>query len=925
VFLNWNEIKSRALLFSKTWADASNEDSEAKPFWIAFFEIFGITDKRVATFELNVKKLGGAQGFVDLFWPGVLLVEHKSRGKNLDDAVDQAIGYLHNLPERDLPQLVVVCDFARFRVRILATGETVEFELQHLHKHVKLFGLLAGYKVQDIRAEDPVNIKAAERMGRLHDALKASGYEGHALEVLLVRLLFCLFADDTGIFQPAQSFRDFIEERTAPDGSDLGPRLGQLFQVLNTHEASRNRHIDEQLGKFAYINGKLFEETLPMADFSTAMREALLDACALDWSAISPAIFGSLFQSIMDDKARRNLGAHYTSEANILKLIKPLFLDELHAEFGRIKGHRSKLFEFHKKLRQLTFFDPACGCGNFLVISYRELRELELQVLRADHELSDHKGQLTVDVHALIGVNVDQFYGIEIEEFPAQIAQVALWLVDHQMNLRVSVEFGLYFARIPLKSTPGIRHANALRLDWSEVLPAERCSYVLGNPPFLGYSYQGKEQKADLAAVMQGIHGAGVLDFVCGWYILAARYLQDSNTRAAFVSTNSITQGEHVAVLWGEMHRLGMQINFAHRTFQWSNEAKGNAAVHCVIVGFGHEDQAVKTIYEYEDIKGLPLAVPAKNINPYLVDAPTVFLEKQRAPLFTSAQMTRGSSPVDGGNLLMSDSEKEVLLAVEPKAAKWIRPYLMGDEFINNIGRWCLWLVNIPPAELRAMPHVLKRVEGVRSKAATVALACTPTLFGEIRQPKSKRYLAIPKVSSERRQFIPIGYLDSDVICGDKIFFVDDASLFTFGVLTSTMHNAWMRQTCGRLESRYSYSNTIVYNNYPWPGFAGEALSEKHRNAIEQAAQNVLDARAQFADASLADLYDPLTMPPALLKAHQKLDTAVDAAYQPSGGKKTYASDAERVAFLFELYQRITSFLPAPATKKTRKTKALES
>jgi hypothetical protein len=913
--LNWNEINSRALLFSKTWADACNEDSQAKPFWIDFFEIFGITDKRVATFELNVKKLGGAQGFMDLFWPGVLLVEHKSRGKNLDTAVDQAIGYLHNLPERDLPQLVVVCDFGRFRVRRLATGETVEFELKHLHKHIKLFGLLAGYKVQDIRAEDPVNIKAAERMGRLHDALKASGYSGHALEVLLVRLLFCLFADDTGIFQPAQSFRDFVEERTAPDGSDLGPRLGQLFQVLNTHESQRNKNIDEQLGQFAYINGKLFEETLPMADFSTAMREALLNATALDWSAISPAIFGSLFQSIMDDKARRNLGAHYTSEANILKLIKPLFLDELHAEFERVKGHRSKLFEFHKKLRQLTFFDPACGCGNFLVISYRELRELELKLLRASHELSAHKGQLTVDVHALIGVNVDQFFGIEIEEFPAQIAQVALWLVDHQMNLRVSVEFGLYFARIPLKSAPGIRHANALRLDWNDVLPAERCSYVLGNPPFLGYSHQGKEQKYDLAAVMQGIHGAGVLDFVCGWYILAARYLKETPSRAAFVSTNSITQGEHVAVLWVEMQRLGMHIQFAHRTFQWSNEAKGNAAVHCVIVGFGPENQAAKTIYEYEDIKGLPLAVSAKNINPYLVDAPTVFLEKQRAPLFTTTQMTRGSSPVDGGNLLMSDADKEALLAAEPQAAKWIRPYLMGDEFINNIGRWCLWLVNIPPAELRAMPHVLKRVEGVRAmreastKPATVALASTPTLFGEIRQPKSKRYLAIPKVSSERRQFIPIGYLDGEVICGDKIFFVDDASLLTFGVLTSTMHNAWMRYTCGRLKSDYSYSNTIVYNNYPWPGFAGEALSDKHRNAIEQAAQCVLDARAQFADASLADLYDPLTMPPALLKAHQKLDAAVDAAYQPSGGKKTYATDAERVAFLFELYQRITSLL----------------
>ncbi|MFN8956407.1 MAG: DNA methyltransferase, partial [Burkholderiales bacterium] len=418
----------------------------------------------------------------------------------------------------------------------------------HLHKHVKLFGLLAGYKVQDIRSEDPVNIKAAERMGRLHDALKASGYSGHALEVLLVRLLFCLFADDTGIFQPAQSFRDFVEERTAPDGSDLGPRLGQLFQVLNTHEGQRSKNIDEQLGQFAYINGKLFEETLPMADFSTAMREALLDACALDWSTISPAIFGSLFQSIMDEKARRNLGAHYTSEANILKLIKPLFLDELHAEFERVKGHRNKLFEFHKKLRQLTFFDPACGCGNFLVISYRELRELELKVLRADHELSAHKGQMTVDVHALIGVNVDQFYGIEIEEFPAQIAQVALWLVDHQMNLRVSEEFGLYFARIPLKSSPGIRHANALRLDWNEVLPAERCSYVLGNPPFVGAMLMNQQQREDMQFVLADLKGYGVLDFVTAWYWKAEKFLQNTHTKAALVSTNSITQGEQVGL-----------------------------------------------------------------------------------------------------------------------------------------------------------------------------------------------------------------------------------------------------------------------------------------------------------------------------------------------------------------------------------------
>jgi hypothetical protein len=929
--LNWNEIKSRALLFSKTWADASNEDSEAKPFWIAFFEVFGITDKRVATFELNVKKLGGAQGYVDLFWPGVLLVEHKSRGKNLDDALDQATSYLHNLPERDLPQLVVVCDFARFRVRILATGESVEFELQHLHKHVKLFGLLAGYKVQDIRAEDPVNIKAAERMGRLHDALKASGYQGHALEVLLVRLLFCLFADDTGIFQPAQSFRDFVEERTAPDGSDLGPRLSQLFQVLNTAESQRSKNLDEQLGKFAYINGKLFEETLPMADFSTAMREALLDACALDWSAISPAIFGSLFQSIMDEKARRNLGAHYTSEANILKLIKPLFLDELHAEFERVKGNRQKLQEFHRKLKQLTFFDPACGCGNFLVISYRELRELELQVLRADNELSTHKGQLSVDVNNLIGVNVDQFYGIEIEEFPAQIAQVALWLVDHQMNLRVSVEFGLYFARIPLKSTPHIRHGNALRLDWNDVLPAERCCYVLGNPPFIGAMLMNQKQRDDMQFVFADLKGFGILDFVTAWYWKAAKYIQGSHIQAALVSTNSITQGEQVGIFWGPLlGRFNINITFAHQSFKWNNEAKGVAAVHCVIVGFSNIRPETYRLFEYETVTSTPNETIATSINPYLVNAPTILLENRNAPICNVPPMRFGSMPRDDGNFVLTDQEKHDLIKQEPKAADWIKPYIGAQEFLNNGSRWCLWLVDIPPAALKSMPLTYERVQRVRDFRATSnatstrKFAATPTLFCQIAQPDTN-YLLVPRVSSEKRIYVPIGFLDCNSIASDAVQVVPDAGLFEFGVMTSAMHNAFMRFTCGRLESRFRYSNTIVYNNYPWPGFAGEKLNDKQRAAIEHAAQSVLDARSQFAGASLADLYDPLTMPPALLKAHQKLDVAVDAAYVPSGGKKAYASDAERVAFLFELYQRITSLLPAPAVKKKHKSKATES
>ena len=636
----------------------------------------------------------------------------------------------------------------------------------------------------------------------------------------------------------------------------------------------------------------------------------------------------------MDDKARRNLGAHYTSEANILKLIKPLFLDELHTEFERVKGHRNKLFEFHKKLRQLTFLDPACGCGNFLVICYRELRELELKVLRADHDLSAHKIQLGVDVHGLIGVNVDQFYGIEIEEFPAQIAQVALWLVDHQMNLRVSEEFGLYFARIPLKNTPHIQNDNALRVDWNDVLPAERCSYVLGNPPFKGKKEQSPQQKADFEPVMNPIKGFGILDFVCAWYVKSANYIRTVESpispRVAFVSTNSITQGEQVGVLWSWMLAQGVHIQFAHRTFQWSNEAKGIAAVHCVIIGFGREDRPNKTIFEYADIKGKPLAVPAKKINPYLVDATNVALSKRSTPICNVPEMQYGSMANDDGHLLLDSKDKEQLERTHPEVFHLIRPFIGGQEFINAELRWCLWLKDANPSLIKSMPLVLDRINSVKkfrnqsNREATKKLADTPTLFGELRQP-STNYLLIPKVSSENRNYLPIGFMTPDVIANGSALIIPDAGLFEFGVLQSMMHMAWFKFFCGRLESRLQYSTGIIYNNFPWPGFAGESLIDKHRQAIEHAAQCVLDARAKFAGASLADLYDPRSMPPALLKAHHKLDTAVDAAYQPSGGKKTYASDAERVAFLFELYQRVTSLLPLPTTKKTIKARTIES
>ncbi len=913
--LSWNEIRSRAHAFSHKWAGEDSERAEAQSFWNDFFAVFGIERRRVAIFEKQVQiaRVGEKlkQGRIDAFWKGMLLIEHKSRGVDLNRAFAQAADYFDGIAERDLPRYILVSDFERFRLYDLEDDTETEFRLSDLQKRIKHFAFIAGYRTQVIAPQNPVNIKAAERMGRLHDRLKASGYEGHPLEVLLVRLLFCLFAEDTGIFQPAGSFRIWLDERTAQDGSDLGPQLAQFFQTLNTPEDKRSKNLDEQLAAFPYVNGRLFEETIPIAGFDSAMRDALLDCCALDWAAISPAIFGALFQSIMDDKARRNLGAHYTSEENIQKLIKPLFLDALWDEFKRVRGNKNKLFEFHKKLRTLTFFDPACGCGNFLVIAYRELRALELEVLRASHG----GGQQVFDVHHLIGVDVDQFHGIEIEEFPAQIAQVAMWLMDHQMNVRVSEEFGLYFARIPLVTSPRIVHGNALTLDWNEVLPAERCSFLMGNPPFVGAKYMDDAQRADTRAVFDGIANAGLLDFVAAWYVKAARYIQGQPTRCAFVSTNSITQGEQAGALWGWLLAQGVKIHFAHRTFSWSNEARGKAAVHCVIVGFGLGEVAGKTIYEYDDIRGEPHAVAASNINPYLVDAPDVVLENRRAPICAVPGIGIGNKPIDGGNYLFTTEERDAFLLREPQAAAYFRRWLGADEFINGYERWCLWLGDCPPGELRRMPESLKRVDAVRqfrlaSKSApTQKLADTPTRFHVENMPDSA-YLLIPEVSSERRDYIPIGFIQPDTLGSNLVKIVPHATRYHFGVLTSAMHMAWVRAVCGRLKSDYRYSAGIVYNNFPWP----DAPDDKARQAIEAAAQAVLDARAQFPDATLADLCDPLTMPPVLLKAHQKLNAAVDRAY----GKTSFKNDAERVAFLFQRYQALTSLLPAAPTKSRR-------
>jgi len=950
--LSLNEIRERARAFAREWAGETSERAEAQSFWNGFFEVFGVNRRRVAVFEQKATRFSGSKhGRIDVFWPGVMLAEHKSAGVDLDAAYAQATDYFAGLGDAELPRYVLVSDFQRLRLHDLDGGATVEFPLADLHKQIGRFGFISGYQTRSYKEEDPVNVQAAERMGKLHDALKAAGYAGHRLELLLVRLLFCLFADDTGIF-PRQAFHELISQRTSSDGADLGLWIGRVFQVLDTPVDARQKTLDEQLAELPYVNGRLYEETLPLADFNAAMRGLLLEASALDWSRISPAIFGSMFQSVMDAKARRNLGAHYTSEKNILKLIGPLFLDGLKVELDKAGFDEKKLAQLHRKLASLRFLDPACGCGNFLVIAYRELRLLELEILK--RQFATQQSVLAhVQDHVL--VDVDQFFGIEIEEFPAQIAQVAMWLMDHQMNLRVSEQFGENVVRLPLKKSATIVHGNALRIDWNDVVPAESLDYVLGNPPFIGHHYQNEAQKADQALVMREIRAHGVLDFVANWYVKASDYAQaNPEIRCAFVSTNSITQGEQVGLLWPLLLSKRVRIQFAHRTFQWNNEARGIAAVHCVIVGFGLTEPVSRRLFDYSDIRGEPHELAAANINPYLVDAPDVVLTNRNDPICDMPRMSWGNKPTDGGHFILSPEEKDDLLAKEPEAGKFVRRYMSGGDFINGEERYCLWLKDATPQELKALPEVMRRVDAVKqfrleSKAAsTREFAKYPTRFRQTAQPDTD-YLAVPEVSSERRAYIPIAFLSRDVICSNTVQFVPDSTLHHFGVLVSTMHMAWMRTVCGRLKSDFRYSNTIVYNNFPWPELAEESPvggasaptqalvaakaaptkaaptgSDKHRDAIEAAAQGVLDARAQFPDATLADLYDPLTMPPALVKAHQQLDKAVDATYiaaEKAAGRKPpkLGTDAERVAFLFERYQALTSLLPAAKAKTSRK------
>ena len=916
--ISWNEIRSRALAFSKEWATEDREHAEAKTFWDEFFKVFGLSRRHLASFEEPVKNLGGNYSFIDLFWKGVLLAEHKSRGKDLGKAHSQAMQYVQDLVNEgrtdEVPRYLVVSDFARIALHDLEAETQADasfvFELSDFHRHVNRFGFIPGYKQHKLEPEDPINIKAVQIMGDLHDALEAGGYSGHELERLLVRILFCLFADDTGIFE-RDTFKLFLENHTREDGSDLGPQLARLFDVLNKPPERRQKNLLEELASLPYVNGDLYAEALSFAEFNRDMRNRLLACTKFDWSRISPAVFGALFQAVMEPRERRQIGAHYTSERDILKLIGPLFLDDLKAELTKAENDTRKLKVLHARLRTLRLLDPACGCGNFLVISYRELRLLELEIVRRLYK-QELKTQPRLDVvNTLFRLDVDQFYGIEIAEWPVRIAEVAMWLMDHQMNQRVSEEFGEYFVRLPLRASPHIHHGNALRMDWDQVLAAAECTHVLGNPPFVGKQFRSPSQVKDMQAVWGDDNGGQVVDYVGCWYLKSVEYMKGTRIRAALVSTNSISQGEQCSVLWREIHRRGQPIIlFAHRTFPWQSEARGRAHIHVVIIGFSLANGNNKRIFDYENGADEPTVIRAANINPYLVDGPNVLIESRSAPLSVVPPIVFGSMPNDGGNLLLNSDERRQLLREYPEARRYVKPFVGSEEFINGIERWCLWLVDVPPAELRRMKPVMERIESVKRHRAvsrrqtTRDLAEKPTLFGEIRQPKS-RYLLVPSVSSERRKYIPIGFHSPSVIASNLTLVIPQAALFHFGVLSSAMHMGWVRQVAGRLKSDLRYSAKLVYNNFPWP----QDVSDAKRAAVEQAAQAVLDAREAHPGATLADLYDPLATPVNLVKAHARLDRAVDRCYR----SQPFTTERSRIEHLFNLYRQLTApLLPGP-------------
>lgn len=921
------EHKKSAKGFAEFWQGKGYEKGQSQPFWLSLLrDVFGIEQpEQFIEFEDKVKLTHDS--FIDGMIPATkVLIEQKSLGKDLSKPIKQSDGtlltpfqqakrYISELPLSQHPRYVITCNFAEFWVYDMEqpNGEPAVIELADLPKEYYRLQFIADTGNVHLKKELEVSIKAGELVGKLYDALHAQYIEPdseHAmksLNVLCVRLVFCLYAEDSGIFGEHAMFHDYLISFC---NKNMRRALMDLFRVLDQKPEDRDPYMDDDLSAFPYVNGGLFaDEDIEIPKITDDIIELLLKECSedFDWSSISPTIFGAVFESTLNPETRRSGGMHYTSIENIHKVIDPLFLDDLKKEFQTIreikvkKIRNERLRAFQDKLASLRFLDPACGSGNFLTETYLSLRRIENEIISLINEGSMVLGGLDNPIK----ISISQFYGIEINDFAVTVAKTALWIAESQMMKETEDIVHLHLEFLPLTTNAFIVEGNALRFDWKELISPDKLSYIMGNPPFVGYSLQSREQKEDIKSIYIDETGkpyrtSGKIDYVAGWYFKAAEYMSHTQVRSAFVSTNSITQGEQVAGVWKPiMERFGTHIDFAWRTFVWNSESKNQAAVHCVIVGFSDTDNAlVKIIYDAEQRKN------AKYINPYLNDAPTVFIEPRKEPISNNPVMIAGGKPADGGNLILSCEERDELLKKEPQAVSLIRPFMMGKDFIHRVPRYCLWLVGADPSILKNCPEVLRRIEKVREfrlsskKAATRKKAETPQLFDEIKDSETP-YIAVPVVSSENRRYIPMDYLPSEVIAGNKLFMIPNTQKYHFGVLMSNVHMAWMRTVAGRLKSDYSYSNTIVYNNFPWP-----TPTDEQRVRVEATAQGILDARAKYPKASLADLYDELTMPPELRKAHQENDKAVMEAY---GFDWRHMSESDCVAALMKRYQQLVT------------------
>lgn len=930
--LSWNEIRARATRFAEKFKDARRERGETQTFYNEFFEIFGIERWSVARYEEHVKKITGNTGYIDLFWPGVLVIEQKSAGKDLSKAEKQAGDYFDSLSHDEQPRYQLVSDFQSFRLRDRDERKDYEFTLKELPENVKLFSFMLDTEEVPVDNQAPVSIKAAELMGKIHDGLEKGKYTGHDLEVFLTRLTFCLFADNTDIFEPNILLK-YLKNRTCEDGSDTGIKLIRLFEVLNKPIDERQDNLDEDLNAFPYVNGSLFEDMISIPDFNSAMRKNLLEACEFDWSGISPAIFGSLFQSVMDKEQRRKSGAHYTTEENILKVIGPLFLDDLEDEFSRIKmlkkgSHRKKrLEEFHGKLAKLKFFDPACGCGNFLIVTYREIRALEIEVLKESYaDIS-----LALDVEDLCRIDVDQFYGIEISEFPAKIAEIALWMTDHIMNRKLGDAFGEAFLRIPLKKSPHIYCGDALETEWEDVLKSDECSYVIGNPPFMGAKNQSTSQREQVRRIADLGGSGGSLDFVAAWFIKAGAY----GVPFSFVATSSICQGEQVAQLWPVLlDDHNMRIAFAHQAFAWGSEARGKAAVYVIVLGLEPEDisRKTKSLFTYEDSKGEPSEVTCKIISPYLFVAdklknPHIVVKSSSRTLNGLSKLGIGSKPIDGSYFIFNKEERDEFLTEEPAASEYVRPYIGAREFLHSEERHILCTSLIPPHAFKSLPRTQKIIEQVKQYRlgkippkgkevikkpgmSSLELAETPAQFHVTVIPENP-FLVFPGASSETRKYVPISWVEPSVVPSNAVLITLDVPKSYLSLFSSAIHMLWLRTVGGRLEGRVRYSAGLVYNTFPMPPAEDMSVLDSH-------AQAILDARALYPESSLADLYSSIGMPPELVKAHKANDKAVERLYR----KQAFKSESERIGHLLGLYEEMVQKDSKPSKRRKVKSKS---